>query len=84
MERKLTIEYGEEILLGLGLSPEQFSAEAKFRSCPIFRAVFLEIAESRARLFWVTYQGAAKCNETQQHQRQTHPHGDSPWKNCAA
>jgi predicted HTH domain antitoxin len=30
MERKLTIEYGEEILLGLGLSPEQFSEEAKF------------------------------------------------------
>jgi len=30
MERKLTIEYGEDILLGLGLSPEQFSEEAKF------------------------------------------------------
>ena len=30
MERKLTIEYGEEILLALGLSPEQFAEEAKF------------------------------------------------------
>jgi len=30
MERQLTIEYGEEILLGLGLSPEQFSEEARF------------------------------------------------------
>jgi len=30
MQRKLTIEYGEDILLGTGLSPEQFSEEAKF------------------------------------------------------
>jgi len=30
MERQLTIEYGEEILLGLGLSPQQFSEEARF------------------------------------------------------
>jgi predicted HTH domain antitoxin len=30
MARKLTIEYGEDILLGLGLSPEQFTEEAKF------------------------------------------------------
>lgn len=30
MKRKLTIEYGEDILLGLGLSPEQFTEEAKF------------------------------------------------------
>jgi hypothetical protein len=30
MERTLTIEYGDNILLGLGLSPEQFSEEAKF------------------------------------------------------
>ncbi len=30
MHRQLTIEYGEEILLGLGLSPAQFSKEAKF------------------------------------------------------
>jgi predicted HTH domain antitoxin len=30
MERQLTIEYGEEILLGLGLSPKQFSEEARF------------------------------------------------------
>ena len=30
MPRKLTIEYGEEILLGLGLSPDQFTKEAKF------------------------------------------------------
>ncbi|MFO8073130.1 MAG: UPF0175 family protein [Polyangia bacterium] len=30
MERQLTISYGEEILLGLGLSPDQFSEEARF------------------------------------------------------
>ena len=30
MSRKMTIEYGEEILLGLGLSPDQFTKEAKF------------------------------------------------------
>jgi predicted HTH domain antitoxin len=30
MVRKLTIEYEEDILLGLGLSPDQFSEEAKF------------------------------------------------------
>ena len=30
MNRKLTIEYGDEILLGIGLSPEEFSKEAKF------------------------------------------------------
>ncbi len=30
MTRKLTIEYGEEILLGMGLSAEEFSQEAKF------------------------------------------------------
>lgn len=30
MHRKLTIEYEEDILLGLGLSPEQFTEEAKF------------------------------------------------------
>lgn len=30
MKRQLTIEYEEDILLGVGLSPEQFSDEAKF------------------------------------------------------
>ena len=30
MQRHLTIEYGEDVLLGMGLSPEQFSDEAKF------------------------------------------------------
>ncbi len=30
MQRTLTIEYGEEVLLGVGLSPAQFSEEAKF------------------------------------------------------
>ena len=29
MVRKVTIEYEEDILLGLGLSPDQFSEEAK-------------------------------------------------------
>ena len=29
MIRSLTIDYGDEILLALGLSPEQFCAEAK-------------------------------------------------------
>lgn len=30
MTRTLTIEYGDEVLLGLGLSPSEFSAEAAF------------------------------------------------------
>jgi len=30
MQRQLTIEYGEDVLLAMGLSPEQFSDEAKF------------------------------------------------------
>ncbi len=30
MGRKLTIEYEDEVLLGLGLSPNQFSDEARF------------------------------------------------------
>jgi predicted HTH domain antitoxin len=30
MTRTLTIEYGEEILLGLGMSPSEFAAEATF------------------------------------------------------
>lgn len=30
MPRTLTIEYGEEVLLGTGLSPDEFSREAKF------------------------------------------------------
>ena len=30
MERRLTIEYGDDILFSLGMSPEQFSEEAKF------------------------------------------------------
>ena len=30
MAKTLTIEYGEEILLGLGLTPDQFSHEARF------------------------------------------------------
>jgi predicted HTH domain antitoxin len=30
MQRTLTIEYGDEILLGLGLSADQFSQEARF------------------------------------------------------
>ena len=30
MQRTLTIEYGDEILVGLGLSPAQFSEEARF------------------------------------------------------
>lgn len=29
MKRTLTIEYGDEVLLALGISPEQFSEEAK-------------------------------------------------------
>ena len=29
MKRTLTIEYGDDVLLALGLSPEQFSEEAK-------------------------------------------------------
>ncbi len=29
MKRTLTIEYGDEVLLALGVSPEQFSEEAK-------------------------------------------------------
>ena len=29
MMRSLTIDYGDEVLLALGLSPEQFRAEAK-------------------------------------------------------
>jgi|GraSoiStandDraft_16_1057320.scaffolds.fasta_scaffold1065269_1 predicted HTH domain antitoxin len=29
MRRTLTIEYGDDVLLALGLSPEQFSEEAK-------------------------------------------------------
>ncbi|MBN1341152.1 MAG: UPF0175 family protein [Phycisphaerae bacterium] len=30
MQRTLTIEYGDDILVGLGLSPDQFSREARF------------------------------------------------------
>jgi len=30
MTRTLTIEYGDELLAGLGLSPAQFSEEARF------------------------------------------------------
>ena len=30
MQRTLTIEYGDDILVGLGLSPDQFSEEARF------------------------------------------------------
>jgi predicted HTH domain antitoxin len=30
MLRTLTIEYGDDILVGLGLSPDQFSQEARF------------------------------------------------------
>jgi predicted HTH domain antitoxin len=30
MTHTLTIEYGDELLLGLGLSPSEFSAEARF------------------------------------------------------
>lgn len=30
MQRTLTIEYGDDILVGLGLSPDQFSQEARF------------------------------------------------------
>lgn len=30
MQRTLTIPYGDEILLGLSLSPDQFSEEARF------------------------------------------------------
>lgn len=30
MVHTLTIEYGDELLLGLGLSPSEFSEEAKF------------------------------------------------------
>jgi predicted HTH domain antitoxin len=30
MKHELTIEYGDEILAGLGLSPEEFSREARF------------------------------------------------------
>lgn len=29
MKRSMTIDYGDEVLLALGLSPEQFNAEAK-------------------------------------------------------
>ncbi len=30
VNHSVNIEYGDEVLLGLGLSPEEFSAEAKF------------------------------------------------------
>ncbi len=30
MQRTVTIEYGDDILVGLGLSPEQFNREARF------------------------------------------------------
>ena len=30
MKHELTIEYGDEVLAGLGLSPEEFSREARF------------------------------------------------------
>ena len=30
MQRTVTIEYGDDILVGLGLSPEQFNHEARF------------------------------------------------------
>jgi predicted HTH domain antitoxin len=30
MTRTLTIEYGDEVLLGMSMSPAEFSAEAKF------------------------------------------------------
>jgi predicted HTH domain antitoxin len=30
MTRTLTIEYGDDLLLGLGLSPSEFSSEASF------------------------------------------------------
>jgi predicted HTH domain antitoxin len=30
MEHKLIIEYGDEVLLGTGLSPEEFTGEARF------------------------------------------------------
>jgi predicted HTH domain antitoxin len=30
MTHTLTIEYGDDLLLGVGLSPSEFSAEAKF------------------------------------------------------
>lgn len=30
MQRTVTIEYGDDILVGLGLSPDQFNREARF------------------------------------------------------
>jgi len=30
MTRTLTIQYGDELLLGLGLSPSEFTTEARF------------------------------------------------------
>ena len=30
MQRTMTIEYGDDILVGLGLSPDEFSREARF------------------------------------------------------
>ena len=30
MKHHLTIEYGDEVLLGVGLSPEEFAREARF------------------------------------------------------
>jgi len=30
MQRSMTIEYGDDILVGLGLSPDEFSCEARF------------------------------------------------------
>ena len=30
MQRSVTIDYGDDLLAGLGLSPEEFSREAKF------------------------------------------------------
>ena len=41
MQRKLIIEYGEDVLLGVGLSPEQFSEEAKF----LLAAKFYELGK---------------------------------------
>ena len=32
MKRSLTIDYGDDVLLALGMSPEQFCEEARFRT----------------------------------------------------
>ena len=56
MIRSLTIDYGDEVLLALGLSPEQFHAEAK-----ILIAVKLQNLNTRPGR--ATGPGADRCDD---------------------